>query len=93
MSRKTTSKFFLFLVYNPVLPKVLPPRLLALTPSVFSLEVATYSKFGNTGRLFKAFAFIGLAFSCLAFKNFKTLTIRSVMLVLWNTIATYTQIF
>ena len=58
-----------------------------------SLEVANYSKFNNTAKLFKKLTFIGLALSNVLFNRYKTLTIRSVMASLWNMIATYITIF
>lgn len=86
-------KLFIPMVYTNVL--TLNPRysVLSVKPLSYTLEVAGYCKLGSTGRFFKKLAFIGLAYSCLKNNSFKTVTLKSTLVVLWNMLATYTVIF
>lgn len=91
MSEKKTIKLYKCLLLSKL--TALNSNFIKHKSNIISCSKPFVDKFGNTGKLFKQAAFIGLALSCVNFNKFLILKIKSVMFGLWNTIAAYTVIF
>lgn len=92
MLQKKKLKIYSVIFFSPVL-KLNTFKTIPQTPQTYSLTKSLSDKLGNTGKFFKKLAFVGLALSCVTAKHFYSLKIKSVIFVLWNTIAAYTFIF
>lgn len=91
MSQKKRIKLYKYLLLSRL--KALNFNFIKQKSNIISCTKSFVDKFGNTGKLFKQAAFIGLALSCVNFNKFRILKIKSIMFALWNTIAAYTVIF
>jgi hypothetical protein len=62
-------------------------------PIIGSLEVSNGNVLLDSGKFFKKIAFFCLAFNLLCYTKYKLATMRSILLVIWDTLATNNVIF
>lgn len=62
-------------------------------PKVISLEYSFMGMLNNTGGFFKKSALLGIALSQINAKGYRTITLKSTLMSLWNSVAAYNFIF
>lgn len=62
-------------------------------PKVISLEYSFMGMLNNTGGFFKKSALLGIALSQINTKGYRTITLKSTLMSLWNSVAAYNFIF
>lgn len=93
MSRKRSYKLHKLILFSTLSTNTPLPSYAIHNPVTTSFDPTKVSNLNNTAFFFKKIAFVGLAISQITLKQYKSTTLKSTLVVVWNSVAAYNFIF